>query len=67
MYKFIVGENKNLIFNGLHLRHEIKYYVPYADYLGMRGRISAFMQPDEHMPDANGYHVRSLYFDDPGY
>ena len=54
-------------FNGLRLRHELKYYIPYADYAAMRGRVAAFMQPDENMPDADGYHVRSLYFDDPGF
>jgi len=56
-----------LEFNGLRLRHELKYYIPYADYAAMRGRVAAFMQPDENMPDADGYHVRSLYFDDPGF
>jgi len=56
-----------VIYNGLPLRHELKYYIPYADYMAMRGRLSAFMLPDEHMDDLNGYHVRSLYFDDPAY
>ena len=54
-------------YNGLKLRHEYKYYIPYADYLAARGRVSALLQPDEHMPSPEGYHVRSLYFDDPVY
>jgi hypothetical protein len=47
------------------MRHELKYYIPYADYAAMRGRMAAFMLPDENMTDPDGYHVRSLYFDDP--
>lgn len=47
------------------MRHELKYYIPYADYLAVRSRMAAFMLPDENMADPDGYHVRSLYFDDP--
>jgi hypothetical protein len=53
-----------LVYNGLVLRHEYKYYIPYADYMAMRGRIASFMTPDSNMGDTSGYHVRSLYFDD---
>lgn len=52
-------------YNGLPLRHELKYYIPYADYLAIRGNLAVFLTPDEHMKDPGGYHVRSLYFDDP--
>ena len=54
-------------YNGLKLRHEYKYYMPYTDYLAMRGRISALLIPDANMPSQEGYYVRSLYFDDPVY
>jgi len=52
-----------MVYKGLKLRHEYKYYLPYADYLAMRHRIASFMKPDGHM-GRDGYHVRSLYFDD---
>ena len=54
-------------YNGLKLRHEYKYYIPHTDYLAMRGKISALLLPDVNMPSPEGYHVRSLYFDDPVY
>ena len=56
-----------MIYNGLKLRHEYKYYIPYADYMAIRSRVSAVLLPDEYMPSPEGYHVRSLYFDDPMY
>ena len=56
-----------MIYKDLRLRHEYKYYIPYADYLAMRGRVSCFLTPDNNMPSPEGYHVRSLYFDDPVY
>ena len=56
-----------MIYKNLRLRHEYKYYIPYAEYLAMRGRVSAFLTPDNNMPSPEGYHVRSLYFDDPVY
>ena len=54
-------------YNGLTLRHEYKYYIPHTDYLAIRGRVSALLTPDSNMPSPEGYHVRSLYFDDPVY
>lgn len=56
-----------MTYNGVPLRHELKYYIPEADYIGMRGRVASFLRPDEHMGRADGYHVRSLYFDDPAF
>ena len=56
-----------MTYNGLPLRHELKYYIPHADYLAMRSSLAAFMQQDAHMDDPGGYHVRSLYFDDPAF
>lgn len=54
-------------YHGIPLRHELKYYIPYADYVAMRGRVAAFLRADEHMHDGEGYHVRSLYWDDPAF
>ncbi len=51
-------------YKGLRLRHELKYFIPYADYHAMRTRIAMVMRPDENMNDYEPYHVRSLYFDD---
>ncbi|MCL2747446.1 MAG: polyphosphate polymerase domain-containing protein [Oscillospiraceae bacterium] len=45
-------------------RHEIKYYIHPVQYEILRGRVGAALSRDPHMPDADGYHVRSLYFDD---
>ena len=54
-------------YNQYSLRHELKYYIPYADYMAMRGRLAAFMRPDENMTMSGGYRVRSLYFDDAAF
>ena len=46
------------------LRYELKFYIHKAQYTILRSRLGAVLGRDEHMPDANGYHIRSLYFDD---
>ena len=44
-------------------RHELKYSIPYAEYLAMRKRLRAVMKTDPHT-DADGrYRIRSIYFD----
>jgi len=63
--RLTIEVKRPMVYNGLPLRHELKYYIPYADYLAIRGSLSAFLLPDENMSDTGGYHVRSLYFDDP--
>ncbi|MDR1807476.1 MAG: polyphosphate polymerase domain-containing protein [Propionibacteriaceae bacterium] len=46
-------------------RHEFKHNVNRADYLALRARLRAVLQPDAHaLPDGE-YLVRSLYFDTP--
>ena len=50
--------------DGLAYRHELKYYINYADYVVLRSAISALMMPDENAGSDNSYHIRSLYFDD---
>ena len=46
------------------LRHEIKYYINYQEYIGLRKRLSMIMQPDKYSDENGSYHIRSLYFDD---
>ena len=44
-------------------RHELKYSIPYADYLAMRGRLRKIMAADPHTDSSGKYHIRSIYFD----
>jgi hypothetical protein len=46
------------------LRHELKYYINYRDYILLRSALKALMSPDPNADENNSYHVRSLYFDD---
>ncbi|MBJ7551004.1 polyphosphate polymerase domain-containing protein [Marinomonas ostreistagni] len=45
-------------------RHEVKYYISYADYEYARHLLATLMQRDPHQKDERGYFIRSLYFDD---
>lgn len=47
----------------MQFRHEYKHYVNYSDYVGMRRRLGALMQHDEHVGKDGTYKIRSLYFD----
>lgn len=48
------------------LRHELKYIISESEYLWLRDRLIAFMPLDSNADAASrGYHIRSLYFDDP--
>ena len=46
-----------------HYRHELKFAIPYADYLAMRGRLRRIMSPDPHVSADGSYRIRSIYFD----
>ena len=46
-----------------HYRHELKYSIPYAEYLAMRSRLRAVMTTDPHVAEDGRYHIRSIYFD----
>ena len=46
------------------LRHELKYYINYRDYIVLRSALKALMSPDPNADENGSYHVRSLYFDD---
>jgi hypothetical protein len=70
------AKNKQQYFGPLHrneehllkyksstLRHEFKYIINYNEYEYLKARISGIMYRDAHS-GINGYHIRSLYFDD---
>ena len=44
-------------------RHELKYSIPYADYVAMRGRLQKVMRTDPHAMADGRYLSRSIYFD----
>ena len=44
-------------------RHELKFAIPYAEYLAMRKRLQAVMTPDPHVRPDGTYLIRSIYFD----
>ena len=44
-------------------RHELKYAIPYADYLAMRSRLRRVMKPDGHVSEDGTYRIKSIYFD----
>lgn len=46
-----------------HYRHELKYAIPYTDYLSMRNRLRAVMSKDPHTGASGKYRIRSIYFD----
>ena len=44
-------------------RHELKFAIPYGDYLAMRNRLRLVMKTDPHTFGKQTYHTRSIYFD----
>ena len=46
-----------------HYRHELKFVIPYADYLSMRQRLQEVMSSDPHVSENGLYQIRSIYFD----
>lgn len=45
-------------------RNECKHALNYLDYLVLRQRLRAVMEPDPHAGPDGRYFIRSLYFDD---
>lgn len=41
----------------------MKFYIHNHEYAGLRERVKSILKLDENSVDANGYHIRSLYFD----
>ncbi|MBO4635936.1 MAG: polyphosphate polymerase domain-containing protein [Clostridiales bacterium] len=52
-----------IISNEKRYRHELKYEIPYSDYIAMRSRLKAVMRPDPHAGPDGKYRIRSVYFD----
>ncbi|MHA0856869.1 polyphosphate polymerase domain-containing protein [Paenibacillus sp. CMAA1364] len=50
-------------FAGKKLRHEMKYYIHNHEYNGLQSRISSVLAMDNNSIGKEGYHIRSLYFD----
>jgi len=51
--------------NGKQLRYELKYFITEGEYVVLRDRLKAAMPLDANAGDeTQGYHIRSLYFDD---
>ncbi|MED1568642.1 polyphosphate polymerase domain-containing protein [Bacillus paramycoides] len=46
------------------LRHELKYYINYYEFENLRSRLRPVVQRDKNSISDDGYHIRSLYFDD---
>ncbi|MBR0510565.1 MAG: polyphosphate polymerase domain-containing protein [Clostridia bacterium] len=44
-------------------RHELKFMIPYADYLAVRQRLQRVCRPDPHTMADGTYLIRSIYFD----
>ncbi len=44
-------------------RHEMKFAIPYADYVAMRTRLRRIMTVDPHADASGSYRIRSVYFD----
>ncbi len=45
-------------------RHELKYYCTAGQLAILEARIAPLLRRDRHQQQAEGYYVRSLYFDD---
>ena len=46
-----------------HYRHELKYAIPYVEYVAMRNRLRMIMKKDPHVGNDGLYRIRSVYFD----
>lgn len=45
------------------LRHELKFYINISEYELLRKKLQIVLKKDENMVNEEGYHIRSLYFD----
>ena len=46
-----------------HYRHELKYLIPYSEYVAMSKRLKLIMKSDPHVREDGRYQIRSVYFD----
>lgn len=51
-------------YEGKKLRHEVKHYLHPFDQLSLRVRMNSLLHRDRNSVTEEGYHIRSLYFDD---
>ncbi len=51
-------------YRGIPLRHELKYLISYHEYSYLETRLASMLKMDENSVPEEGYHIRSLYFDD---
>ncbi|HJJ47795.1 MAG TPA: polyphosphate polymerase domain-containing protein [Methanocorpusculum sp.] len=49
----------------MKFRHELKYYLSYADYLVIKSRLRQIASSDSHAGPDGKYRIRSLYFETP--
>lgn len=45
------------------LRHELKFYINISEYEILREKLKNVLKQDKNSVDDEGYHIRSLYFD----
>ncbi|MFP3917481.1 polyphosphate polymerase domain-containing protein [Lysinibacillus telephonicus] len=45
------------------LRHELKFYINISEYELLREKLQIVLKRDKHTVNDEGYHIRSLYFD----
>lgn len=50
--------------NTRRFRHELKYFIHYREYEGLRNRLKTLLAKDSFAAMDGSYHIRSLYFDD---
>ena len=48
----------------LSLRHELKYYINFHDYVLLKNTLKPLLSLDRNAGEDGDYHIRSLYFDD---
>jgi hypothetical protein len=61
---FIIQGGIYLFHKNMKLRHEYKYLLEYGNYVQIKNIIEKIMKLDDNTQNQEGYHVRSLYFDD---
>ena len=51
-------------YSGETLRHELKYYISWPEYMMIRANLAPVLELDANTKNPQGYLIRSLYFDD---
>jgi hypothetical protein len=53
-----------MFYENKKFRHELKFYINTHTFIVLRNRLKAVMKKDINSVNSEGYHIRSLYFDD---